>query len=443
MILFVNDHSVEETVHPQPMYEVTPSSALSVDGRRFAQDIKLRDITGIARFIATHPDILKEPDPDRRYLQEATSALRIGSPESRYLAESYVEKCLIIRECRGKSNRQITEYLQPLADRNKDAWEYFYDDFDLVMDSLKKKVKASASEGRPRADPGDGGEKARLTDRHAEIADITRRVSQIRTGTVADNAKTVYTNYQNPGYASTAQGPTSRHAPDPSPPAAYVAAPLGDRQERLPPPPAQRRPPLAQEPKVTRTSNTVSRHAATEVSQEEVRSHGSQSSMVPSLRGNAVPDAVAKESKMDSRFKRKSPPEAGGFFKIGRVFAMLWHDEHGLDLPDDVSDHKWITTTKMGVEVFSHIRHFAVVREGHGFCWAVPINTYRGKGVKKRGFNQADIDAHAIIYTHGRPRTVNNEPSMSKEPILVVPANQDCELEVSSRINFDKIHTVE
>ena len=121
-MVYIDIHSTDDAAADLPRYALAPGSALSADGQRFARDVKLRDIPGCARFINTHPEVLTEQNIDNKYTQEAIAALVIGDPESRYLAESYVEKCLIVRNCRGKSNRAITEYLQRKSSRNA-SWD--------------------------------------------------------------------------------------------------------------------------------------------------------------------------------------------------------------------------------------------------------------------------------------------------------------------------------
>lgn len=55
----------------------------------------------------------------------------------------------------------------------------------------------------------------------------------------------------------------------------------------------------------------------------------------------------------------------------------------------------------------------------------------------KRGINR---DAHAIIYSSGQPRLLPGERPLSKRPIKV---DSEAQLWESSRINFEKVYTVE
>lgn len=131
------------------------------------------------------------------------------------------------------------------------------------------------------------------------------------------------------------------------------------------------------------------------------------------------------------------------WFSLGRVFIMLWHE----NATSGNEYLKSVGSTSSGMhrsEVFSHIRRFAVVRECHGFCWAVPINTYRGLGVTRPGFNAADVQAHAIIHMDGsKPISLPGEPRMQKMPIVVDKAGEDKKLDPASRIRFDKVFSIE
>lgn len=143
---------------------------------------------------------------------------------------------------------------------------------------------------------------------------------------------------------------------------------------------------------------------------------------------------------LDKRYYKRDPREAARVLRVGTVFAVLRHAEYTADV---LGQLKWRAKTAQGEDVFSHIYRMAVVKECHGFVWAIPINPYKGKGVGKPGFNSDDVDAHAIIYMEGRkPRRVAGEPDMKKTPIKVVPTGQEF-LEAASRINFSKPVSVE
>lgn len=131
------------------------------------------------------------------------------------------------------------------------------------------------------------------------------------------------------------------------------------------------------------------------------------------------------------------------FFRLGRVFIMLWHE-------NATSGNQYLRgkgATTSGIHnqtVFSHIKRFAVGRECHGFSWAVGVNTYRGKGVKRPGFNKDDIQAHAIIHmTKTKAFPLEGEPVLEKIPIMVDKGGEDSKLDPASRIRFDKVFSIE
>jgi hypothetical protein len=162
----------------------------------------------------------------------------------------------------------------------------------------------------------------------------------------------------------------------------------------------------------------------------------------PSITGPKA--SAADEDSIDDRFIRRDAKKAGNFFKLHRVFAILEHVEAEKDSDDD-TQAKYRSKVR-GITVLSHVRHFAVVREGHGFCWAVPINTYKGQGLNKPGLRTvyAHIYAHAIIYSTSRPPApLPQEPRMSKDPIAVELGQNADPLKPSSRINFAQVHTIQ
>lgn len=167
----------------------------------------------------------------------------------------------------------------------------------------------------------------------------------------------------------------------------------------------------------------------------------------PSIKGPG--DGAADNERLDPRYKRRDPKRAGKFFSIGRVFAILDHQDHSEAKHDDsATNARWTQEIRlpngMKTTVFSHIRRFAVVREGHGYCWAIPINTYNGQGCLKHGLNSDDIAAHAIIYsTDKAPRPLPRETGLTKNPIAIELGSSADELHRASRINFDQVRTLQ
>jgi hypothetical protein len=134
------------------------------------------------------------------------------------------------------------------------------------------------------------------------------------------------------------------------------------------------------------------------------------------------------------------------FFRVGRVFLVLWSEPAGgspsetLSLLNDSSKH-------LAPRIFTKVRRFVVIREGEGYCNGLPISTYGGRGVAKRGVTKAE---HAIIYT-GRtePRVRTDElpgrreAGMLATPIRVDPDNMNDQLDPMSRVDFGGVAKIQ
>ena len=144
---------------------------------------------------------------------------------------------------------------------------------------------------------------------------------------------------------------------------------------------------------------------------------------------------------LDNRYQVRKSGRV--FFNFGRVFATLWHSSTGIPLTDRKRS-EWVKEGRFGEQILSHIQRMAVVKEDHGYCWCIPINTYNGKGLSKPGLSERDRQSHAIIYMEGtQPQYAPGEPRSAKKPIAVKPAGADQKLDWMSRVYFGKVHTVE
>lgn len=127
------------------------------------------------------------------------------------------------------------------------------------------------------------------------------------------------------------------------------------------------------------------------------------------------------------------------FFQKGRVFQVLWSEPAGG--ASVVS--RWqpgIILNHFGERVFSKARRFVVIREADNYCNALPISTYGGQGLAKRGVTKAD---HCIIFTSAvapvpRPneRPSRVEDGMRPVPIRVDPDSPAEVLDPMSRLNL-------
>jgi hypothetical protein len=143
------------------------------------------------------------------------------------------------------------------------------------------------------------------------------------------------------------------------------------------------------------------------------------------------------------------------FFIEGRVFAMMYPEPKGESRPGKSGNRNQLDTGpddsevyvigKHGEKIYSHIKRFVVIRERKGHCLCLPINSYRGTGVGKKGIPPDEKSAHAIIYDSRNKPTdpiLPGEEDLVKNPIAV-DMNQKSSLAETSRIHFGKIYTIE
>jgi hypothetical protein len=138
--------------------------------------------------------------------------------------------------------------------------------------------------------------------------------------------------------------------------------------------------------------------------------------------------------------------DAKAYFRIGKVFSLLWSETEAVD---STASH-WepgIPINVSGDRAFSKVRRFVVVREGGTFCHALPITTYGGLGVAKRGVVKAD---HGIVYSsrvapsptlNERPR--RGESGMRPVPIRVERDSISSALDPMSRLNLGGLTLVQ
>ncbi|RMJ29080.1 hypothetical protein PHISP_00023 [Aspergillus sp. HF37] len=153
---------------------------------------------------------------------------------------------------------------------------------------------------------------------------------------------------------------------------------------------------------------------------------------------NVISGRGGEEEFLHPDYERQRNPRR--FFKLGKVFSILWHENAGLN-GTAISAPSQFTRGRFGEEIYGTIRRMVVVREQHNCAWCLPICTYSRQGVAKPGINAQD---HAVIYMTGsEPWTSPAEPRMTKEPLEIMPDRPDKKLDKMSRLNFGKVYTVE
>ena len=142
---------------------------------------------------------------------------------------------------------------------------------------------------------------------------------------------------------------------------------------------------------------------------------------------------------------RTLPPREWNYFRPGRVIAIRVLEEYE-DQTSQQQDHYSLerVRTSRGTVITEKVRRFVVVRCREGFCIAVPINTYGGQGLKKLGFRENNINAHARIHmSDQRPAWLDGEPKTPKRDIEVIPEDQHQVLHPASRVNFERMTDVD
>lgn len=117
----------------------------------------------------------------------------------------------------------------------------------------------------------------------------------------------------------------------------------------------------------------------------------------------------------------------------------MYENSSGPGFHDD-SSSGW-TTNSYGQKIFTKARRFVVVRAASRACTAVPITTYAGLGVSKRGVKKSD---HCIVHTGSAPEPRATElphpPELGMQaiPIKVDVDDRSNRLDIMSRIDLSK-----
>lgn len=98
------------------------------------------------------------------------------------------------------------------------------------------------------------------------------------------------------------------------------------------------------------------------------------------------------------------------------------------------------TDERFGEKIHVKVRWFVVVRDAKESCTCLPIQTYGGKGVTKRGVNPKD---HAALVPKGKEQQLISGEKLTRDPLHLVIEDRHTKLSSASRINFSKVYTVE
>ncbi|CAI6332918.1 unnamed protein product [Periconia digitata] len=146
---------------------------------------------------------------------------------------------------------------------------------------------------------------------------------------------------------------------------------------------------------------------------------------------------------LDTSYRMRTGPEARQFFRIGRVFSMLYGEATSETEARSGSDNDAVTLARFGQRLYSQIRRFVVVSVRHGYVNTCAMSTYSQRGVLKPGCNPSE---HTVIYSQGKqPTYIEGEfqAGMIKEPIEFIPADSSVVFNPFTRLRLGKTYPIE
>jgi hypothetical protein len=353
----------------------------------FAQ-LPYADYASCEEFVAKNPTILQD-DPNS-FLQEALQLEKEGRSSQ---ARVNVQRSILLRQCRKTSHNGRQDFFSGLKRKDPNILGAFVDDFDKTMKAVRRAAQTETENNNAPDIKTHGPDRP-----YRGSADTT----------LSSGMQTMNLGYQNrqgltnaPGAGLERQNPATQYG-------------------------------------VSQPGPVPRRFSLIPAEEDSEASAVGAPSIEPEIRG------TEKESEdLDPRYVKRS--DARKFFVVGRVFALLWHENAGEGQTgrEGYIDHT--TEGRFGSRVFSHIRRMAVVIERKGYCVCIPIHTYGGQGILKRGLDLKERQAHSIIHASDTNPAAQKEERavLVKKPIAVTMANKEQKLDKSSRINFAKPHTVE
>ncbi|RFU35574.1 hypothetical protein B7463_g834, partial [Scytalidium lignicola] len=147
------------------------------------------------------------------------------------------------------------------------------------------------------------------------------------------------------------------------------------------------------------------------------------------------PTVVEKTGRLDTSYqvRRKDYKE---FFKVGRVFSILWSESMGITENINESQNL-VDIVAYGENVHMKIRRFVVVKLRGNSCSCLPVTSYGKKGVNKAGIILSD---HGFIYNHAEP---NRAYGLGAEPLKIILSRGGSDLTNPSLVNYSKVYTIE
>ncbi|KAI9889307.1 MAG: hypothetical protein M1814_005614 [Vezdaea aestivalis] len=138
------------------------------------------------------------------------------------------------------------------------------------------------------------------------------------------------------------------------------------------------------------------------------------------------------------------------FFRVGRVFSMLYPDPRGAHPDSDFDEYYYnangtiATQCELGRTFYIGPRRFIVVRQetrmGRNRSRCVPITTYQGRATTKQGL---DPSAHAPFCKKGQEVKWANGEHLARPAIEFIPNDPNLPVNPLSRIDFGRDTQVE
>lgn len=322
------------------------------------------DVLELVGYINRHYDqLLRNNTALEDYLEEAVEALRDDDiPRAR----KYIEKGLIVKDCSALSSAQMTQYFKLMHHGDNDSAKKFKQRFDTYMAHCREKAKSKApastaqlGSNRDRDAPS-GRDTRYSTTTPSMPRPIPGRRPSVDVGSRGsyksdEHDRHKITEAMQNMQVSSVKYSTSidRHSD-------------GKSGRRVLPSSLPNRPETKQLSRDTTGSD--GQHGWRTLQNDSDTLSGE-----PTIRGPKKTEKT--DDPLDPKYYRRTPTQAGKLFKKGCVFSVLEHKEYtGPRAPEQMrSNEGWLTKTRQGVWVISHIRRFAVVREGHGFCKWLPL----------------------------------------------------------------------